>query len=243
MRENGPQSLMAEESARASETGAPSGATGADADSVRAPLGSDAPGNGKGDGAATAELAPAATAAPTKGPRARWVAPALAALALSAIPLVVMCAERRFRFTVPLGTVTLLLSGICILTAIGSFQGDPSRVVGTTTLKALAPRLGELVASVAVHFGVLALAVAGVLPKQIALAALLVPLTFLWVTAALYRLGRALGAWGDGDGAGPSLLSRHGFWLVAVNVLLYVPLLGSYSLSDPWETHYGEVGR
>ncbi|HEX7669773.1 MAG TPA: glycosyltransferase family 39 protein, partial [Polyangiaceae bacterium] len=24
---------------------------------------------------------------------------------------------------------------------------------------------------------------------------------------------------------------------------LYVPLLGSYSLSDPWETHYGEVAR
>jgi 4-amino-4-deoxy-L-arabinose transferase-like glycosyltransferase len=30
---------------------------------------------------------------------------------------------------------------------------------------------------------------------------------------------------------------------VVVNVLLYVPLLGSYSLSDPWETHYGEVAR
>ena len=25
--------------------------------------------------------------------------------------------------------------------------------------------------------------------------------------------------------------------------MLYVPLLGSYSLSDPWETHYGEVAR
>ena len=56
-------------------------------------------------------------------------------------------------------------------------------------------------------------------------------------------LGRALGAWPD-EGAGVSgLLSRHGFWLVVVNVLLYVPLLGSYSLSDPWETHYGEVAR
>jgi 4-amino-4-deoxy-L-arabinose transferase-like glycosyltransferase len=241
MRKNVPQSLMAEESARASETDAPSGAAGASADSVRAPLADDAPTNGTDSGAPPLPLAPTVT--PTKAPRMAWLVPALAALALSAIPLVVMCAERRFGFSVPLGVVTLLLAGVCILTAIGSFNGDASRVVGTTTVRALVPRLAELVGSVTLHFGVLALAVAGVLPKPIAAAAVLVPATFLWVTAALYRLGRTLGAWGDDDGAGPSLLSRHGFWLVVVNVLLYVPLLGSYSLSDPWETHYGEVAR
>jgi 4-amino-4-deoxy-L-arabinose transferase-like glycosyltransferase len=38
-------------------------------------------------------------------------------------------------------------------------------------------------------------------------------------------------------------LQRHGFWLVALMSLLYLPMLGSYSLSDPWETHYGEVAR
>ncbi|HEX3777170.1 MAG TPA: glycosyltransferase family 39 protein, partial [Polyangiaceae bacterium] len=40
-----------------------------------------------------------------------------------------------------------------------------------------------------------------------------------------------------------ALTSRHGFWLVLANILLYLPLLGSYSLSDPWEAHYGEVAR
>ncbi len=40
----------------------------------------------------------------------------------------------------------------------------------------------------------------------------------------------------------PSYL-RHGFWLIALTTLLYLPLLGSHSLSDPWETHYGEVSR
>jgi 4-amino-4-deoxy-L-arabinose transferase-like glycosyltransferase len=33
-------------------------------------------------------------------------------------------------------------------------------------------------------------------------------------------------------------------WLVlAMGALLYIPLAGSYGLWDPWETHYGEVGR
>jgi len=60
---------------------------------------------------------------------------------------------------------------------------------------------------------------------------------------AVYRLGHALGAFRNDDGTNPGLFQRHGFWLVALNVGLYVPLLGSYSLSDPWETHYGEVAR
>jgi 4-amino-4-deoxy-L-arabinose transferase-like glycosyltransferase len=48
--------------------------------------------------------------------------------------------------------------------------------------------------------------------------------------------------WGGTDDS-RRLLQRHGFWLLVLNVLLYLPLLGSYSLSDPWETHYGEVAR
>src|SRR5581483_10521242 len=105
-------------------------------------------------------------------------------------------------------------------------RGDAARITGTTTLRALMPRFAELTASVVLHLGVLALCVAGVLPKPIATAAVLVPATFLWLTAALYRFGRALGAWPDEGGLRGGLLSRHGFWLVVINVLLYVPLLG-----------------
>ncbi|HVW30188.1 MAG TPA: glycosyltransferase family 39 protein [Polyangiaceae bacterium] len=237
---------MAEESARASDAEAPTGASGPGTDSLRAPLDAEvAAGNGGGsDGLAAALGATALPApAPAKGRSTQWVAPAIAAAALAAIPLIVMCAERRFGFSVPLGTVTILLSSVCLLVAIGSMQGDAARVTHTATVQALTPRLVELTASVALHLGVLALCVAGVLPKPIATAAVLVPATFLWVTAALYRFGRALGAWPDEPGVVSGLLSRHGFWLVVVNVLLYMPLLGSYSLSDPWETHYGEVAR
>ncbi len=36
---------------------------------------------------------------------------------------------------------------------------------------------------------------------------------------------------------------RHGFWLVVITTLILLPMLGSHSLTDPWETHYGEVAR
>ena len=238
---------MSEESARASDAEAPTGAAGAGTDADRAPLGSDVDANtdgGDGNGAA-APATPAsaeATAKPT-GRRPKWALPAFGAAAFAAIPLVVMCAERRFGFSVPLGVVTILLSSAFLLVAIGSLDGDVARVSRTTTLRALAPQLGFLTGGVVLHLGVLALAVAGVLPAPIATAAVLVPATFLLVTVGVYQLGRALGAWPDEEGIGRGLLSRHGFWLVVVNVLLYVPLLGSYSLSDPWETHYGEVAR
>ena len=39
------------------------------------------------------------------------------------------------------------------------------------------------------------------------------------------------------------LWKRHGFWVVVATSLLYLPMLGSKSLTDPWETHYGEVAR
>jgi len=61
---------------------------------------------------------------------------------------------------------------------------------------------------------------------------------------ALFRLGQSIGLWRTDENGNPrGLLERHGFWLVVLNVLLYLPLLGSFSLSDPWETHYGEVAR
>jgi hypothetical protein len=248
MRENVPQNLMSEESARASDAGAPSGG---DAGAV-AEAASAEPRDAAGGDVARVEAVPTevGNSGPAPVPKAsvvqrlfRALPPALGALVSAAIPFVVMCAERRFRFSVPLGVVMFLVSGICILTAIGSFDGDEDRVVGRTTLQELAPRLLELVGSVALHLVVLALAVAGVLPKPILTAAVLVPATFIWTTASLYRVGRSFGAWGDEAGLGTGLLARHGFWLVVLNVLLYVPLLGSYSLSDPWETHYGEVAR
>jgi 4-amino-4-deoxy-L-arabinose transferase-like glycosyltransferase len=241
---------MAEESARASAAGAPSsGDAGAvtEAEPVSAELPPAPDGDGARTDAAPSEVVPSVPATAPKASLAsrvsRALPSALVAIVSAAIPFVVMCAERRFRFSVPLGVVSFLVSGICILNAIGSFDGDEEAVVGRITLADLWPRVLELAGSVTLHLVVLALAVAGVLPKPILTAAVLVPATFLLTTVCLYRVGRLLGAWGDEGGLGSGLVARHGFWLVVLNVLLYVPLLGSYSLSDPWETHYGEVAR
>ncbi len=41
----------------------------------------------------------------------------------------------------------------------------------------------------------------------------------------------------------PAALQRPGLAVFVVSALIYVPLLGTFSLWDPWETHYGEVAR
>lgn len=41
----------------------------------------------------------------------------------------------------------------------------------------------------------------------------------------------------------PSALRRPGLLVFVFASLLYLPLLGTYGLWDPWETHYGEVAR
>jgi 4-amino-4-deoxy-L-arabinose transferase-like glycosyltransferase len=77
-------------------------------------------------------------------------------------------------------------------------------------------------------------AAAGVL--GVAPAAVVVPASFLVLVAALHRLAVALGSHGP-------LLRRPGFWVIAAATALYLPRLGSTSLIDPWEPHYGEVAR
>lgn len=178
-----------------------------------------------------------------RGRVVKRLVPAAVALVASAVPFLVMASQYRFRWSVPVGFVALLVAAWGTLDAIGVFERteEPARV--ETTLRALAPNLGLFALTVVVHLLALALAVAGGLPKPILTAALLVPSTFLGVVVATYRLGVALGAFREADGTILPLAARHGFWLVAVNIAVYLPLLGSYSLSDPWETHYGEVAR
>ena len=118
----------------------------------------------------------------------------------------------------------------------GTFDDTPDRSVRLGTLAA---RLVELAGSTLVLVLALRLAVAGRLPWPRLSAAILVSAALLWVIVAGFRVLARLGAT---DEQRP-LLRRWGFWLVLLSVALYVPLLGSYSLSDPWETHYGEVAR
>ncbi len=165
----------------------------------------------------------------------------LITLVAAVIPFLIMTTDRHWSFSVPVGIVCCLVAAYGVLDLLGTFDDAEDVVVGKTTLHDLLPRLGELVASVVVLIVLMRLAVAGVIPKQIITMAVLMPVVFMWVVIAVFRTGRQIGVWTDDDGR--TLLKRHGFWLILLVVLLYLPMLGSYSLSDPWETHYGEVSR
>jgi 4-amino-4-deoxy-L-arabinose transferase-like glycosyltransferase len=105
----------------------------------------------------------------------------------------------------------------------------------------LAP-LGILAGSLFALTAFVSLAVSGII--GMVAAAITIPASFLGAVVGVYRVGERLGAWPSGpDGAPLPMHRRHGFWLVGLVTLLYLPLLGSHSLSDPWETHYGEVSR
>jgi 4-amino-4-deoxy-L-arabinose transferase-like glycosyltransferase len=95
-----------------------------------------------------------------------------------------------------------------------------------------------LVALLLVH-GTLVLSVQGLLPMALAGAGNTG--AFLFATWAAFRLRNA--ANGTAGQATRSVLTRWSFWAVALQVLLTLPMLGSFGLLDPWETHYGEVAR
>lgn len=104
-----------------------------------------------------------------------------------------------------------------------------------TTLRELALLVSGLVFFVIV----LRTAVSGTLPAPRIAAGLLVPFAFLAITVASFRFGRELGWWSGDRG----MARRYGFWLMLFHAAVYLPLCGSFSLIDPWETHYGEVAR
>jgi 4-amino-4-deoxy-L-arabinose transferase-like glycosyltransferase len=89
---------------------------------------------------------------------------------------------------------------------------------------------------------VLRLAVRAVLPTWAI--AFLAPATAIMLVIAVFRAGAALGPLSvDERGEARPLLRRHGFWVVALGIVSSLPMLGAFSLVDPWETHYAEVAR
>jgi 4-amino-4-deoxy-L-arabinose transferase-like glycosyltransferase len=154
-----------------------------------------------------------------------------------------MASDERFTFSVPLGFSCCLLAAAGLLLATGAFSSEqaPSQVLDVKALKR--PAL-MLLLSIVVLISALKSAVLGVIPFPIATCAVLIPATFLWVVIAAFQFAQQLGAYGpEENGEVLPLHRRHGFWLIALITLLYLPLLGSFSLIDPWETHYGEVAR
>lgn len=162
---------------------------------------------------------------------------ALYAALSAAVPFLLMTANIHSPLSVPLGLLGCLLAGFFLLDFLGTF--DDATDAQPITLRAVGPRLVELAGSVTLFVAAARLAVAGRLPFATYTAGLLVGGGVLWVVVAGYRVLDALGAV---DTTRP-LLRRPGFLLTCAGVGLYLPMLGSFSLTDPWETHYGEVAR
>jgi 4-amino-4-deoxy-L-arabinose transferase-like glycosyltransferase len=140
---------------------------------------------------------------------------------------------------VTLGALLCVIATLSLLDVLGSFEVFP----GTVTLQAK-PRLGR--SALLCALGIVAfvaatrMAVAGVLPGSMCSAAVLIPGALLFTLVMLYRSVADLGAFGEAS----SRVTEHpSFWLLAITIAIYTPMLGSFSLIDPWETHYGEVAR
>lgn len=110
------------------------------------------------------------------------------------------------------------------------------------TAGALARPAALLVACALLVWLVLRLAVRAALPLWAI--SVLAPAAALALVAAVFRAGVVLGPLAlDESGAPRPLARRHGFWVITLGVVTALPLLGAFSLIDPWETHYAEVAR
>ena len=106
----------------------------------------------------------------------------------------------------------------------------------------LAKPFAAVLAASALVLLVLRLAVSAVLPTWSV--AVLAPAAALALVVAVFRAGVALGPLAvDERGEKRPLTRRHGFWVVALGIVTALPMLGAFSLVDPWETHYAEVAR
>jgi 4-amino-4-deoxy-L-arabinose transferase-like glycosyltransferase len=212
---------------------------GAKTDEAKGPAPSEPPPGGD-------ESAPGATApvaAPPlfrPGNPLRLVRGGATAVVASFLTVVLMGYEGQLRWGVPLGTLLVAIASWGVMDLLGTFDDPDDRVEKTTTLTSLRAPLGGFVASWLLFCAALGLAQGGVLLPQIAWG-IVVTVAFLLGVAATFEVGVALGAWKvEAEGA---LWKRHGFWVVVAGAVLYLPTMGTSSLWDPWETHYGEVAR
>lgn len=143
---------------------------------------------------------------------------------------------------IPVGLLFILICAFGVMDLLGTFDDASDDVASSTSLASLVPSLGAVLA-LALGFGAtLSLAQSGTVSATSAM--VLVPATFIALVGAVFNLGKTLGPWTTDElGIERPLWSRHGFWVIIVGSLLYMPMLGMFSLWDPWETHYGEVAR
>jgi 4-amino-4-deoxy-L-arabinose transferase-like glycosyltransferase len=180
----------------------------------------------------------------TRGNPLRYKRGILTILA-GAIPTFLLMAKNgQNGWGIPLGFAFVVIAAFGVMDLLGTFDDEAPEggVESSVTLNELVPSIAACLALLFGFGAVLSMAQSAVLPPI--LSAILVPADFLGLVAAVFALGKRLGPWrADEFGLDRPLLSRHGFWVIAVGALLYMPALGIFSLWDPWETHYGEVAR
>jgi len=166
----------------------------------------------------------------------------LIALGGGLIAFVLMALEAQFRWGVPVGILGIFVATVGVLDFMGTFDDPEERVAKHVTLAEIKGPLLASLGSLVLTLLFIGFTVAGRLP--IAAAAVLITGAFIALVVSVFRTGVALGPWAlDETGQERPLVKREGFWVVLTGILLYLPMQGSYSLSDPWETHYGEVAR
>ncbi len=177
-----------------------------------------------------------------KGNPPRWLRGGVTAGIGAFFAFLLMAHNGQLRAGVPLGLFFVLVTTWGILDVVGSFDDADEHVARRGTLATILPPLGAVVATFGVFAGALAGAATGVGHNNVW--GVVVTLAFLAFVASIYELGVRLGPWAlDEAGVERKVWEREGFWVVAAAAGLYFPFMGSFSLWDPWETHYGEVAR
>jgi 4-amino-4-deoxy-L-arabinose transferase-like glycosyltransferase len=172
----------------------------------------------------------------------RWARGGSLVLVGAVAALILMSKQAQWRWGVPLGTALVGLSSLGAMDLLGTFDDADSSVRYRTNVGELGRALGGFVASSFLCCAVLTFAQAGLWLPQLAWG-IVVTLAFVLETLTLFRLGGELGVWRVGEQADRAPWKHHGFWLIVMAAVLYFPCMGTYSLWDPWESHYGEVSR
>jgi 4-amino-4-deoxy-L-arabinose transferase-like glycosyltransferase len=160
----------------------------------------------------------------------------------SLLAYLLMAHNGQARAGVPLGILFVSIATFGVMDFVGSFDDPEEHVSTRTTLEVLSAPLLRTFGSMAVYALTVAGAASGWLPQG--LWGLLVTASFLAFVACVFDLGVKLGPWKvDELGLARPIWQREGFWVIVAAAVLMLPCLGSYSLWDPWETHYGEVTR
>jgi 4-amino-4-deoxy-L-arabinose transferase-like glycosyltransferase len=177
-----------------------------------------------------------------KGNPLRHVRGGVTAAIASFLAFLLMAENGQLRAGVPVGILLVAIATFGVMDLLGTFDDASEHVVTSTTLSALTLPLARTVATLALYAFAVAGASSGSLSQ--ALWGVVVTLAFLGLVASVFDLGVKLGPWQKDElGLARPLWQREGFWVIVTAALLMLPCLGSYSLWDPWETHYGEVSR